>query len=712
MIRLPNLDDQNYADIVEAAKRRIPVIFPEWTDFNEHDPGITMLELFAWLKELQQYYLNRISDSSSENMLRLLGIEVFPPKPSSVPISFDNDNAPEHICKGCTAVTADGTVFASVCDFERAPFRIGSIFIENQDGFVDITDIAQENDTSFFPFGNRLSGDSFRLYIRLDNVDKERLFGGIPLYFDVADNCAVARNPVGDYGYIPRDITWEYSTAEGFSQCVVVSDDTCAFSYSGTILLGTGEDFAPYSIQGLPDGMWLRAGLSYCGCEDMPQLRSVYSDMMNMIQVRTDAVYYDFLLYGETVFAGGMTAAAGMCFVFVRDEHGWQYISEAEIQKKPDGAEIFLGEYARLAAADGMPDVRVVCCTEEFAGSAMFYSSDGLPCQQFEFDAGGMLLTDDFKIMVLDREDSPFPRWREYRYISSLGLADPYDLCFTYDEKRHRIIFGDNENGEAPPAGNENIMIVSCSSTLGVHGNMPPQSLTELSDGKRTYPVLQPSACTGGRDRESFGHAMDRLKTALSECTRAVTLEDYRTIAMRTPGLRIADAKAIPFFDPGSTTHTAYSRENMVSVVVLPYSTGSFPMPDKRFLDAVKDYIEGFRLITTRVKVIAPVYVKIDISAEIICGTREVSSALRYSEEALRSLLSVYGEDGRTRFGEPVSEPDIIARICSVDGVLSVKRLTISTGMPDCSRDRYGRLVIPPNAIAYCGEVSMKVTEP
>ena len=64
MISLPKLDDQNYAEIVEAAKRRIPVIFPEWTDFNEHDPGITVIELFAWLKEMQQYTLDRIPDST------------------------------------------------------------------------------------------------------------------------------------------------------------------------------------------------------------------------------------------------------------------------------------------------------------------------------------------------------------------------------------------------------------------------------------------------------------------------------------------------------------------------------------------------------------------------------------------------------------------------------------------------------------------------
>ena len=82
MISLPKLDDQNYAEIVEAAKRRIPVIFPEWTDFNEHDPGITVIELFAWLKEMQQYTLDRIPDSTREAMLRLAGVCLLYTSPS------------------------------------------------------------------------------------------------------------------------------------------------------------------------------------------------------------------------------------------------------------------------------------------------------------------------------------------------------------------------------------------------------------------------------------------------------------------------------------------------------------------------------------------------------------------------------------------------------------------------------------------------------
>ena len=103
MINLPNLDDQKYTDIVEAAKRRIPVIFPEWTDMNEHDPGITLIELFAWLKEMQQYTLNRIPDRTREAMLRLAGTELRRPTPATAEVLFSS-GAPLELPAGSSAV--------------------------------------------------------------------------------------------------------------------------------------------------------------------------------------------------------------------------------------------------------------------------------------------------------------------------------------------------------------------------------------------------------------------------------------------------------------------------------------------------------------------------------------------------------------------------------------------------------------------------------
>ena len=713
MIKLPNLDDQKYADIVEAAKRRIPVIFPEWTDFNEHDPGITMIELFAWLKEMQQYYLNRISDKSYENMLRLLGTEVYSSAPAEVTVGFSEGNVPARVIRGCVAKAADGTVFTTNEDFVRSPFRRGSIFIENQDGFVDITGIATGNNTTFFPFGNALNSDGCRLYIKLEDIDKSRFFEGIALHFSVADKCAVARNPVGSSGYSPRDIVWEYSTGSGFSQCEVISDSTCALSYSGVVKLRTGRDIAPFGGSGLPEGVWLRLRLTYCGCEDMPQLKLIYTDEVKLLQRRVDAAYMDFML-GDDIFISDRLALEGMCFVLLRDQHGWQYIQDAAFEKTELGVRVKLDGNNSGAAADGSPDVRVIYCSEDFGRTKMFMSSDGLPCQQFDFDPNGQLLTSDIRIMVRDREDSREPRWREYSYIESMELAGPYDRCFSFDAERRRLVFGDNENGEAPPCGDENIMIISCSATKGAQGNLPPDTLREIEAVGSVYLISQYDSCRGGRDRESFRHAMDRMKHSLTECTRAVTAEDYRTLALKTPGLRVADAKAVASSSADSAYEsvTGDNSVNAVSLVVLPYSNSRFPMPDERFLSAVQEHIENYRLITTKVNVVAPIYIKIDISADMVCGTREVKQAKLHSEAAIRGLLSVYGKDGRTRFGEPVGESDIIAAICSVDGVLSVKRLNISTEMHGCSRDRYGRLVIPYNAVAYCGEVSLNVTEP
>ncbi|MBE6902259.1 MAG: hypothetical protein E7478_07270, partial [Ruminococcaceae bacterium] len=393
MIKLPDLDDQKYSDIVEAAKRRISVIFPEWTDYNEHDPGITIIELFAWLKEMQQYYLNRISDRSYENMLKLLGIDVYPPSPAKTAVYFGSDSIPDRIIKGSTVKTTDGMVFTAEEHFRRAPFSIGRIYIENSDGFVDITDISKDHDTSFSPFGNKLHNDSCRLYIELDVTDAERCSEGVSLFFDTDDRCAVSRNPLGNSDHLARDIVWEYSIADGFAECELIKDDTSALSFSGEIVFKTGTDLSSISMSGLPEGRWLRVRLVSCGCEDMPRIKAIYTDVLPLSQYRVDASFKDHVLSDGDMLVSDMLAVTGLCFVLVRDKYGWQYMDDAIVERSSDGALIKLEKYKSIAADDGSPNVRVIFCSEDFARTKMFMSSDGLPCQEFEFDRDGLLLT-------------------------------------------------------------------------------------------------------------------------------------------------------------------------------------------------------------------------------------------------------------------------------------------------------------------------------
>lgn len=71
-IKLPNLDDRTFADLVAEAHALIPVHAPQWTNHNESDPGITLIELFAYLTEMQIYRLNRVTDANVCAFLRLI----------------------------------------------------------------------------------------------------------------------------------------------------------------------------------------------------------------------------------------------------------------------------------------------------------------------------------------------------------------------------------------------------------------------------------------------------------------------------------------------------------------------------------------------------------------------------------------------------------------------------------------------------------------
>ncbi len=69
---LPNLDDRTYTDLVDEAIALIPNFAPEWTNHNPSDPGITLIELFAYLAELLLYQQNQITEKSLLVFLKFL----------------------------------------------------------------------------------------------------------------------------------------------------------------------------------------------------------------------------------------------------------------------------------------------------------------------------------------------------------------------------------------------------------------------------------------------------------------------------------------------------------------------------------------------------------------------------------------------------------------------------------------------------------------
>src|SRR3954449_3978769 len=84
----PNLDDRRFQELVDDAKRLVQQRCPEWSDHNVSDPGVTLIELFAWMTDQLVYRLNRVPDRAYVKFLELIGVLVFPPRAPRGRVTF------------------------------------------------------------------------------------------------------------------------------------------------------------------------------------------------------------------------------------------------------------------------------------------------------------------------------------------------------------------------------------------------------------------------------------------------------------------------------------------------------------------------------------------------------------------------------------------------------------------------------------------------
>src|SRR5579859_1637825 len=85
---VPKLDDRTFQSLVDEAKSRIPHYCPEWTDHNVSDPGVALIELFAWMTDLLLYRVNQVPDRVYVKLLDLIGIRLEAPRSASAPVTF------------------------------------------------------------------------------------------------------------------------------------------------------------------------------------------------------------------------------------------------------------------------------------------------------------------------------------------------------------------------------------------------------------------------------------------------------------------------------------------------------------------------------------------------------------------------------------------------------------------------------------------------
>ncbi|HEY0412416.1 MAG TPA: hypothetical protein VGD66_04670 [Allosphingosinicella sp.] len=82
MIAVPNLDSIAFDALVEEGRALIPRYAPDWTDHNLHDPGITLLDLLAWVIDQQVYRIGFVGDAHLRAFAALLGVRPKPAQPA------------------------------------------------------------------------------------------------------------------------------------------------------------------------------------------------------------------------------------------------------------------------------------------------------------------------------------------------------------------------------------------------------------------------------------------------------------------------------------------------------------------------------------------------------------------------------------------------------------------------------------------------------
>ncbi len=112
-LQLPDLDDRRYNDLVAEALARIPTDAPDWTNHNPSDPGITLVELFAYLTDMLLYRLNRVTDDNTRKFLKLLNAPAW----ETGDLGDETRNAVLGIRERYRAVTKDDYEFLSTESF-------------------------------------------------------------------------------------------------------------------------------------------------------------------------------------------------------------------------------------------------------------------------------------------------------------------------------------------------------------------------------------------------------------------------------------------------------------------------------------------------------------------------------------------------------------------------------------------------------------------
>jgi hypothetical protein len=384
---VPNLDDRRWTDLMAEARALIPQIAPAWTDHNAHDPGITFIELFAWLAEMQIYQLNRVGDRHREAFGRLAGVRRGLRRPARVDLQVaDALSASVVVPAGArvTLVDDDELAFETEIAVPLTRSRLRRVVVDDGAAPVDQTQANGTRGVLFLAFGaDARAGASLRLGFDAFYPDKEpqlrlaadvvtddlstpceREADGVALAETEAETGAAAASPV--------DLVWEYlGPGEAWSALTVIDDGTGGFRHSGAVTLATPANAARRDEQ-----VWIRCRIARGQYDLEPRLRRIGVNVLPCLQQETvrDELLgtgsgrpdQEFALHKGPVLIPGSERADAQPLVLQVNDVEWQRVESFDASAPDSTHFVFDVDRGRVLFGNGlngrvpMPAQRVV----------------------------------------------------------------------------------------------------------------------------------------------------------------------------------------------------------------------------------------------------------------------------------------------------------------------------------------------------------------
>lgn len=650
-LTVPAIDNRTYQDLRNEGLSRIPVHNPEWTNFNRSDPGVTLVEVFAFLTESLLYRANQIPERNRRKFLKLLRLELRPASAARGIVAFANDRGPLEVVTLPSGfeVQAGKLTFRLEQGLDVLPVE-GRVFYrrEVKDPADELRAYYNQLYTSFL---QRPLPETAKLYESVPLSGTE----GIDLANDTVDASiwvALVARRTDVAGQKDEDLRRRLTEIRSKLAAKTLTLGVVPWLDDATVTLTPGGSADPARtpplicrIPKVPDNAQL-SGARLPEYQQLPvngdhvlvrpgtvQITLPDSDGLrlwtNLDPLESGVGDFPPAIEDTNLEERVVTWLRFSVPPQAQAKLKWVGINAAQVSQRtrvtgerlPDGTGM-PDQVVRLALRPVLPkSVRLFITPPGNAASEEWYPIDDLGNAWPE-------------VPVTDSRSLP--------EAAAPGRRGQLTRVFVLDAEAGELRFGDGLRGARPPLGA--MLVAQYEYSEGREGNVNEGSIKTGPSLPPGFSVTNPVPTWGGADPESSEEGEKQVQRWLQHRDRLVSADDFAAIAWRTPGVEIGRVDVIPAASPEFGSNEPGDAPGAVTLVVVPRhdpARPDAPEPDRLFLDAICAWLDPRRLVTTEIFLRGPQYKDLWLSVGIEVATERSIAEMRQAvEKALRRALA------------------------------------------------------------------------